>query len=63
MSSQGFQLIKRIHKTQLNPQTNGGEEVKSSTIVKKIGSIGTGSKEQVTLTKGTSSMVLGRELN
>ena len=63
MSSKDFQVVKRMRRIQLNPQTSGGEDVKSSTKVKKIGSTRTGSKEKFVATSGTSATVSGRELN
>ena len=63
MSSKDYQVVKKMRKVQLNPQTSGGDAVKSSTKVKMIGSTRTGSNDRFAITQGASSSVSGRELN
>ena len=63
MSSKDTQFVKRMRRIQLKPQTSGGEEVKSSTKVRTIGSTRNGSKDRFAVTQGASDSVSGRELN
>ena len=63
MSSKDFQVVKRMRRVRLNPQTSGGDTVTSSTKVKTIGSTRTGSKEKFGISQGASTQISGRELN
>ena len=63
MSSKDFQVVKRMRRVQLNPQTSGGDSIKTSTKVRTIGSTRTGSKEKFGISQGASATVSGRELS
>ena len=63
MSSKDYQVVKRMRKVQLNPQTSGGDAVNFSAKVKTIGSTRTGGNDRFAITQGASSSISGRELN
>ena len=46
MSSKDYQVVKRMRKVQLNPQTSGGDAVDFSAKVKTIGSTRTGGNDR-----------------
>ena len=64
MSSQDFQVVKRVRRVRLNPQTSEHEVVQSSTTkVRTIGSTRNGSKDKFVTSQAASSSISGRELN
>ena len=63
MSSNGFEVTKRVRKVELNPQTSGNEVVSSSTKVRTIGSTRTGSNRDFVPSQQASASVSGREMS
>ena len=57
MSSKDTQLVKRMRRIQLKPQTSGNEEVKSSTKVIMIVSTRNRRKDKFAVTPGASGLV------
>ena len=63
MSSNQFQAKKIRRQVKLNPQTDGGLQISSTSKIRAIGSARTGGNQNFTVSQTSSSFVSGREMN